>query len=155
MEQAWLSVSRDGQLHCGGLLDSFTHPPFVVGSGRHFRGLLLDLPACPQGPPPTAHQVATRHQPPNGLQLWPGHHHLCLRLMLHWPLDHQLAAHHWPTDCWAPYLRTWHLYPCPQRGFLWHPSPWLPACPSLFTPQHVAYHPEHHLAEWTFCLRDR
>ncbi len=23
------------------------------------------------------------------------------------------------------------------------------------TPQHVAYHPEHHLAEWTFCLRDR
>lgn len=153
VEDAWLCAGRNGRLLCAAFLQPCAEPPLSLAQQPCFRHLLFGGPACPMGPSPTGRQVVARHQPPSGVQLWPGQQ-LQFTLRLPWPMTYRPVACQWPRD-WSAHLRTWHLHHCPQVGFRWLPGPWLLACPGSFAPHHVAYHHASQQAEWTFLLRER
>jgi hypothetical protein len=109
---------------------------------------------APQGPAPAAARVVARHQPPTGIQLWPGHH-LLLRLRLPWPFAERVLVRHWPQAEWPLYLRHWQLQPCARHHAHWTPEPhWVPAAPHQYKPLAAQYHPASGHAEWTFLLTE-
>ena len=153
MECPWATTQRDKEVQSLHMLQPCSAPPLHLGLDRRFQHLLLEQPALPHGPPPTTYQVAQRHHPPTGLAIWPGH---CLHLTLRvpWPKNLLPTIGHWPLHRWTPYLRTWHMLPCPQHTFIWRPGPWQHSSPKAFYPTKVYYHPISGHAVWSFCLKE-
>ena len=153
VEVGMLCVAHLGRRHHLRFLERCEEPPISLDAGHSFRHSLFSGTPSPVTGEPCPRTIVERHHPPSGLQLWPGHS-LLLQLRLPWPAHYQPRAVHWPRH-WSAHLRTWHMHTCPHDQFQWRPSSWLLACPVVFKPVHVEYHPLSGHAVWTFELKER
>ena len=153
IEIGMLYVVRSGTLHHASFLKICKEPPLALGRDRCFRHVLLSAGPSPMVAGQYPRSTRGKHQPPTGLQLWPGHS-LQLHLRVPWKSAYRPLPSHWPMK-WSAHIRTWHLHHCPHKQFQWRTSPWRYAPPAVFGPTHVRYHTRSGHAEWTFELKER